>query len=90
LHEITPEQAAELFLVSKPGFSPLSESALIDAREMPFLTVKLEWYRGVNAFASIMGARAFVLFLRFRKILILKSIKRLINLFIARSALDFA
>lgn len=69
MHEITPEQAAELFLVSKPGFSPLSESALIDAREMPFLTVKLEWYRGVNAFASIMGARAFVLFLRFRKIL---------------------
>ncbi|MDF2633012.1 MAG: hypothetical protein K0Q85_1608 [Caproiciproducens sp.] len=69
MHEITPEQAAELFLVSKPGFSPLSESALIDAREMPFLTVKLEWYRGVNAFASIMGARAFVLFLRLRKIL---------------------
>ncbi len=69
MHEITPEQAAELFLVSKPGFSPLNESALIDAREMPFLTVKLEWYRGVNAFASIMGARAFVLFLRFWKIL---------------------
>jgi len=69
LHEITPEQAAELFLVSKLGFSPLNESALIDAHEMPFLTVKLEWYRGVNAFASIMGARAFVLFLWFWKIL---------------------
>lgn len=37
LQDITPEQAAEQQLVSKPGFSPLSESALLDACEIAAL-----------------------------------------------------
>lgn len=33
--EITPEQAAELFEVSRPGFFPLQKGALLDAQEIP-------------------------------------------------------
>ncbi len=62
LHEITPELATEHLEVSKPGFLPLKESALLDALRCRF-GGELEWYREVNPSPLYMGAEGFFIFI---------------------------